>query len=219
MDIDKIIKRRRSIRFFQNKKVAKKLITKIINSANYAPSACNKQAWRFIIITNKDKLKKITSEGGAYFIKNAPLAILVIYENLTDNIEYADHIQSAAAAVENMQLKISSLNLGSCWVANLPKKATLRKIFKIPAYYDPIALLVVGYPKSQHLPIIKRKHSVNEIISFNKYQFENKLDKNLTYKYKIKMKRIIRISFFSLPFIMRKFFLPVARRFEKKFFL
>ncbi len=216
MNLNEAIKSRRSIRFFQKKKVVRKVILKIIEAANYAPSACNRQDWHFIVIDNQKKLKRITEEGGAYFIKDAPLAILVLYKNITDNVEYQDYVQSAAAAIQNMHLKITSLGLGSCWVANLPHKNTLRKIFKIPFHYDPIALIVVGYPRFK-AKTIPRLYALKEMISFNDFT-ESKEIGNKRFFYKIQLRKFLRQIFFSLPLKFKKIFLPLARKFEKREF-
>lgn len=215
MQLDQAIKNRRSVRVFFEKKVSQKLINEIIESANFAPSACNRQAWKFIIIDDNQKLKLLSDLGGAHFIKNAPQAILIVYSNLTDNAEYLDYIQSASAAIQNMQLKIFSLGLGSCWVDNLPNKKTVRKIFSIPRTYDPIALVVFGYPKIQPRPI-RRKFPVQEIMSSNSFDFETiQTKKN---KYNVYIKKYLRKIYTNLPNSFKKLLLPIVRKFEKRDF-
>lgn len=203
------------MRFFTKRKVSRDIIKQIIEAANYAPSASNKQAWRFIVIDDQAKLKRLSDEGGAYFIKDAPLAVLVLYENIIDNVEYRDHLQSASAAIQNMHLKITSLGLGSCWVANLPSKRTVRNIFNIPNNYDPIALIVIGYPKGKQ-GIVPRKHKSEEIISFNNFQFKEELEPYFLYKTRVR--KILRKIYFFLPFSIKKILLPIIRKFEKRKF-
>ena len=52
--IIKAIRERRSVRNFEEKDVDKELLEKIIQAGKYAPSAQNKQPWKFIVITNKE---------------------------------------------------------------------------------------------------------------------------------------------------------------------
>ena len=89
---------------------------KVIEAGMWAPSACNLQNWKFIVIDNQNLKEKLVDWGAAIFIKHAPMAILVLYDNRTANIEYQDHIQSAAAAIQNMLLAAISLELGTCWI-------------------------------------------------------------------------------------------------------
>jgi len=132
MDFISLIKTRRSIRLFQDKKIDRKTAKKIIEIATYAPSACNIQGWRFIVVDDQTKKQEIVDHGGSINIKNAPLGILVLYDNRTKNTEYADDVQSAAAAIQNMLLKIHDLGLSACWTCHLPSRKQLRKIFNIP---------------------------------------------------------------------------------------
>lgn len=216
MKLDKIIKGRRSVRLFDDKIVSDDSIENIIKSATWAPSACNKQAWRFIVIRDKRKLKLLSDFGGAYFIKNSSQAILVIYKNTTDNIEYMDYIQSASAAIQNMQLKIFSMGLGSCWVNNLPKKSVIRKMFRIPNTYDPIALVIFGYSKIKQKEI-KRSNPVKELISYDNFTFKTDSLNLKSYNYLIR--RCFRFIYINLPAFLRKLLQPIVRKFEKKFFV
>jgi nitroreductase len=50
MDLDEVIRKRRTIRRFSSKVVEKEIIIKIIDNARWAPSACNEQLWHFIIV-------------------------------------------------------------------------------------------------------------------------------------------------------------------------
>lgn len=56
------IKTRRSIRSYSEKKLAREVIEEIINAGKYAPSAEDRQPWRFIVITNRDFIKKLSEE-------------------------------------------------------------------------------------------------------------------------------------------------------------
>ena len=60
--IIKAIRERRSVRNFEKKTVDKKLLEKIIQAGKYAPSAKNKQPWRFIVITNKEFIRELSRE-------------------------------------------------------------------------------------------------------------------------------------------------------------
>lgn len=220
MKIIDAIKERRSVRYFEDKPVSKELLYKIIDAGRWAPSACNRQAWRFIVISDPTLRKKLTQEVSAYYIDKVPLLILICYSNRADNREYQDWIQSASGCIQNMQLACMEYGLASVWADNLPTKRTLRKIFKIPWYYDPIASLSIGYPKVKVKPMA-RKGEINDLIAYNKFNF--KVNEYDTWNHfskaniKLRIKIILRYIFFRLPRWLKVLLNPIARRFEKRF--
>lgn len=213
MDLLEAIKNRRSVRTFEDRPVPEELINKIVEAGQWAPSACNRQAWKFIVVDSNDIKKKLLRETTAYFVGKAPLLIFTVYSNRTDNLEYKDHLLSGAMAVQNMQLAAYSLGLGTCCVNNLPVKSKLRKILNIPRSYDPVALLCLGYPKAVPKPL-KRKAEIDGLIGRNTFGFE---DEYPAFDVKLNIKRVFRFIYYRLPASVKKMLDPVARKFEKRF--
>lgn len=199
MELWEAIKKRRSVRQFQNRPVDQGLIIKVIEAGMWAPSACNLQNWKFIVIDNQNLKEKLVDWGAAIFIKHAPMAILVLYDNRTANIEYQDHIQSAAAAIQNMLLAAISLELGTCWICQLPTKGRLRKLLKIPSTYDPIACIVIGYP-AKEAKAVNRKGDMEAMVSWNEFSGKS-AEVNLL---KVFIKRILLGIYYFLPVRVKK---------------
>lgn len=203
MKVEDAIFNRRSVRKFKNTPVEQDKISQIIEAAIYAPSASNKQAWKFIVVDDlslKEEICKMNGsvvKVGSDIIRNAPSGILVLYRNdVSKNYKmYKDTIQSAAAAIENMLLMAYNLGLGACWVCKLPLQKKMRELFQIPKRYDIIAYIILGYPeegvdthtlrhfKGQEDLAKKRprKYSVEDVMSFNVYKSGNEC--NETYKF------------------------------------
>lgn len=213
MELEQAILTRRSIRTYTDKPVDKEIIEKIINAGIWAPSACNVQGWRFIVIDNKDVLNQIIQNGAAAFLKNVHQAIIVVYDNRTDNNEYSDYIQSAAACIQNMLLMAHSLNVGTCWVNFLPTKKKLRKILGIPACFDPIGLISLGY-YDQEINQRPRKYENRDLISWNKFESKENFQGGMT---KLRIKRAMRRLYMSLPPGLKKMAAPILDKKEKKF--
>lgn len=211
MDIFDAIYRRRSIRKFISKEIEEKKLRKIIEAAIQAPSACDIQGWRFIIIRNKKTKEKIINAGATSLIKNSPVGILVLYNNMTDNKEYLDHIQSAAAAIQNMLLAAYSLNIGSCWICNLPDKKRLRMVLNIPKHYDPIAYILLGYYKNK---VKKKERKVEGIVFSEKFTKREKV--GVLKNTKVITKRMCRKIYHKIPF-KKPIKKMVDSVFEKKF--
>ncbi|MBD3189774.1 MAG: hypothetical protein GF308_03980 [Candidatus Heimdallarchaeota archaeon] len=212
LEVTDAIKNRRTVRRFSDEPISEEVLHQLIEVAIHAPSACDIQGWKFIILDDDELLQKIIQKDAAVFIKRAPLRILVLYDNLTDNIEYQDHIQSAAAAIQNMLLQATALGLGSCWVCHLPRKKEIRKILHIPGYFDPIAIVLFGYPKKDPKPR-PRKGGIDDFLTYNTFDFEMKTRKERARK---RWKRFLRKVYYRLPFrnLFRK---KVNKRFEKRF--
>lgn len=212
MELKEAIYKRRSVRKFRDEHISRELIEEIIRSASWAPSACNNQLWRFVVVDDSKLKQEIVEEGGAAFIKDSPVGIIILYDSYTDNSEYSDNIQSAAAAVQNMLLTATSLGIGSCWVCQLPGKATLRRLLKIPKYFEPIAYVALGY-SALDVKSHPRKNQLSEIASWNKFDFKIAKPKRA----RLKLRSIIRKAYFSLPLALKKALRPIAEKFVKKF--
>lgn len=213
MDIFEVIKKRRSLRKFTEEPVAKELLERIIEAATYAPSACNNQAWKFIVITEQKIKEKIVEQGGSILIKNAPTGILILYDNRTKNFEYHDDIQSAAAAIENLLLTATALQLGACWICHLPPKNKLKKILNIPNCYSPIAYVLIGYPLTATKEM-RRKYNLDEIMAYNKFPASWPVAKRNPLIFFLK-KAMLKM-YFLLPGWLKKGFI---NRFLDKYFV
>ena len=216
MDFLDVINARRSVRNYTHEPASRDLITKIIEVAIKAPSACNVQGWHFIVVDDVERKQKLVDYGGAIVINNAPNGILVLYDNRTKDTEYSDFIQSAAAGIENLLLAATYYGLGSSWICHLPTKRQLRKIFSIPTYYDPIAYVLLGYKQREPIAM-PRKYETANLIGYNEFHL-NPLSKDPPESNTIIKKILVKI-YYRMPLVIKKRFLNkyLDRHFVKKF--
>ena len=214
MELKEAIEKRRSTRAFASRAIDPRQIEEMIAAAICAPSACNRRAWKFIVIDRHELQQRIVDAGGAQFIKNARAGILVLYDNRTDNLEYRDHIQSAAAAVQNMLLTATSMGIGSCWVCQLPYKAALRALLTIPPHYDPIAYVALGYPAAPVASGRPRTQTPREVIAWNAFDFEEAAPPPAL---RLKLRIAAKGIYFRLPVALKRMLRPLAERFVRKF--
>jgi nitroreductase len=167
MELDKAIRERRSVRVFSDRHVEQEKIEKMIDSARWAPSACNQQLWNFIVIRN-DRIKRSLAEDAACntLVVSAPVVIAVTYakENLKDY--YVS--QSASAAVQNMLLCGHELGIGTCWLCGIGSEKEIKRILNIPKDQFVVCLVLAGYQKHESVFVPKRK-PVSEIMHINRY--------------------------------------------------
>ncbi len=149
MDITKCINNRRSIRKFQDKQIETETITEILKAAMAAPSACNKQPWEFIVVTDSEIKADIQSvlPYGRY---DAPVAIVICgnMERTLPNIEQNFWIQDCSAAIQNILLTATALNLGSCWIGVYPlekRTKNLSELFELPNNLIPLGVVYIGH--------------------------------------------------------------------------
>lgn len=148
-----IINIRRSIRTYKEIKVENEKINKLLRAAMQAPSAFNQQAWEFIVVENKETLKKL-SEMSQYSkpIEKSPVTIIVLANK--DNMTVPEcWQQDLGAATENLLLEAVELDLGGVWMAVAPFEDRMNyvtEIFDLPENILPYSVIPVGYPEEEN---------------------------------------------------------------------
>ncbi|MEW5925229.1 MAG: nitroreductase family protein [Candidatus Zixiibacteriota bacterium] len=155
MNTIEAIRTRRSIRKYTSQPVGKEAITKILRAAMSAPSACNQQPWRFIIIDKRELLDKIPDiHKDAPMCQEANVAILICADPSLETCP-GYWVQDCAAATMNLLLAAHDLGLGAVWTGVYPrdqKVSDIRKMFGLPAHIIPFALVPIGYPNEKIAP-------------------------------------------------------------------
>jgi nitroreductase len=165
MQLLEVIKNRYSCRKFLDRSIPKELIEKLIDAGRFAPTARNIQPWEFIVITDKENLKKIgaiTSPNGS-FIKDCACCIAVFCQDT----KY--YLEDGCAATENILLTAYDLGLGSCWVAGdkKPYVEEIRKLLSVPDNFRLVSLIALGYPAEDKPKRAKRE--LKELIHWEKF--------------------------------------------------
>ena len=150
MELKEAMFKRRSIRKFDSKKVKEEDIDLLLHYAMAGPSACNRRPWEFFVVTNQEVLEKLRRSARFSNII-APLAI-VVCGNMKKALplHLQDYwIQDCSAAMENILLGATSLNLGACWVGVLPQKRPVERvktILSMENHIVPLGIAFIGYP-------------------------------------------------------------------------
>lgn len=157
MRIDNAIKKRRSIRKFQQKKVTLKLIKELLEAARLAPSAANLQPLKYIIVTSQSWLDKvfnalrwaayIAPEGNPKKTERPKAYVLVLVDKAKEKFPAE---RDVGAAVENILLSAVSKGLASCWIGSLDKERLI-KVLNLPQNYRIDSVIALGYPKEESL--------------------------------------------------------------------
>jgi len=152
-----LVKKRRSCRDYSDAPVPDELLQNCIEAARLAPSACNKQPWRFMIVKDCELRRRICSEGllpglPMPWIKNAPVIVVLCSETsvfthviapLISKVQY--HLIDIGIAGEHFVLAAEAQGLSTCWIGWFNEKK-VRKSLNLPRSLKVLSLISLGYP-------------------------------------------------------------------------
>jgi nitroreductase len=154
---------RTSIRAYKNRPIEDEKVDKLLRAAMAAPTAGNKQPWKFVIIKDKNTLEAISEHFHTMTtVKYAPMAIVVCGDmNLTFPEDGCDYwVEDASAATENMLLAAHGMGLGAVWCGIYPMQKRvkwLKELLKMPENIVPLNVVPIGYPAEDPAPKDKWK--------------------------------------------------------------
>lgn len=121
-----LIKNRRTIRCFKAEMIPEEEIKMILKAGQWAPSASNRQPWKFIVIKKKELIDKL-AETAIYgkFLREAPVLIAIVGQ-VHENPNW--YIQDTTLASMNMMLMAWSLDIGTCWLGSIDRERAKEKI-------------------------------------------------------------------------------------------
>jgi len=152
MEYTELIKLRHSCRSYTNEPISKEILDDILEAGRIAPSAQNKQPWRYIVVDDKETIRKIAFHSMVgmtnFFIKDAPILIIACADADTSLRFNAQEYYLVDVAISFHQMMLAAWNhgIGSCWLAAF-SEGELKKIFSLPANIRIVGFSPFGYPK------------------------------------------------------------------------
>ncbi|MBE7037721.1 MAG: nitroreductase [Ruminococcaceae bacterium] len=172
MEFEKLITERYSVRKFKNEHLEKDCIDKILNAAHKAPTGCNYQPQRILVINTDEAIEKLKKCTKCHF--DAPCAMLICYnQDETWKRPYDGALSApvdAAIVATHMMLEAHNIGVGCCWVMHF-NPFSLKEAFNIPDNIKPLALLVMGYPASDAKPLDMhfKYRDMNEVVFYENF--------------------------------------------------
>jgi len=174
-----LINSRQSDRKYSDKPIEKDKLERIIEAGRMAPSACNAQPWKLIIVTEPDLLHKVSVAASAKllgmnsFVGQAPLIIVIVREKpnfsskIGGTIKNKDYsLMDIGITSENICLQAEAEGLGSCMIGWFDEPE-IRKVLSIPRTKRVELIITIGYSLSEKRE--KRRKKKEEIVTYNKY--------------------------------------------------
>lgn len=164
MEFFDLAKKRYSMLHYDTRRIEAAVLDKILEAGMLAPTACNNQPQRILIIRTperKEKLEKICKSGLYY-----DTALLVCYDKTACWTRSFDQKSSgeidASIVTTHMMLQATDLGVGSIWVMNWDP-ARMRAAFDLADELEPVALLILGYPGKDAAP--RPGHAKSKILT------------------------------------------------------
>lgn len=168
MDVCDAIATRKSVRAYLDKPIEEEKLNAVLEAARLAPSASNRQEWRFVIVREKEARSQIAMAAGQQmFIAQAPVIIVACAE--TDG-----HLMTCgepcypidvAIALDHLTLRAVELGLGTCWIGKF-NADEVKKILGIPDEIKVVQLMPLGYPVEPDA-IQKKRRAFAEIVKLD----------------------------------------------------
>jgi nitroreductase len=171
-----LVNARFSCRSFLETPVEREKIERCLEAARLAPSACNSQPWKFLVVDDPEKKNELCDHifTGVYktnlFARKAPAIVVVISEKgtflsrvggLVRDTRY--YLIDIGIAVEHFVLQAAELGLGTCWMGWFNEKAA-KRVLNLPRSTKIDIVLPLGYPAKE--PHETKRKPLNEMSSF-----------------------------------------------------
>lgn len=169
MELQDIIRERRSVRVFTDQPVSDEKLSRVLEAARLAPSASNRQAWKFVVVKNADKRKELAiAANNQTFVGQAPIiiaAVALMPERIM-TCGVPSYAVDLAIAMEHMVLAAVDEGLGTCWIGAFSQEK-VRGILGIPDKYRVVTVLPVGYP-AREMAAVSRK-PIGQVVCYEKF--------------------------------------------------
>jgi nitroreductase len=172
MNVFEAIQARYSVRAYQDRPVEQEKLDRILEAARLAPSAGNRQEWRFVIVRDPAKRARLTeAAGGQAFVGQAPVVIVACaqHDGRIMRCGQACYPIDVAIALEHIALQAVEEGLGTCWIGAFDEAAA-KQVCGLPETDDVrvIELMPLGYPADQ--PREKSRLARDEIVMLEEWR-------------------------------------------------
>jgi len=181
MSFHKLISERQSVRRYSSNPVEEEKLKTLIEAVHLAPSACNSQPWKLIIVNDKELKNKVaqatfdTIVSFNKFALEAPvIAVLVIEKakliaQLGGNIKNQEYpYYDIGIAAAHFCLQATELGLGTCMIGWFNEKR-IQELLNIPQKRKIGMVITLGYPPEDYKMRKKIRKTTNKIVAYNSY--------------------------------------------------
>jgi len=170
MNVVDAIATRKSVRAYSARPIEDEKLTAVLDAARLAPSASNRQEWRFVIVRDSQTRKKIAEAAdGQTFVGEAP-AIIVTCADTDGHVMMCGQLCypiNLATALAHIMLAAVELELGTCWIGRFNEKR-VKEILGIPEKIRVVCVMPIGYPVDPS-PVGKKRLTLGAIVKHERW--------------------------------------------------
>lgn len=149
---------RTSVRSYSGRQVDSLAVDSLLRAAMAAPTAGNKQPWRFVVVTDTASLNYIAAHFRSMKMAADASVAVVMCGDVTATFDGEGQeywVQDVSAATENLLLAAHSMGLGAVWCGVYPiseRISEFSSLLCLPENIIPMACVCIGYPEAETTP-------------------------------------------------------------------
>ena len=169
VDVMQAIEERFSVRAFAEREIEPDKLERVMEAARLAPSASNRQEWRFVMVRDEQmRAKLVDAARGQEFVGQAPAVIVACAEGVEHVMSCGLHcfVIDVSIAMSYITLAATAEGLGTCWLGAFDADKT-RELLGIPGDVVVVGMLPIGYPETSAPD--KKRLAMSEILFEEKW--------------------------------------------------
>lgn len=162
-----LAEKRRSVRAYRPDEVPEEMLQTVLEAGRLAPSAVNKQPWRFIVVRSETGRRALGAAYAREWFWQAPVILVVCilpeeaWTRSFDGQNYA--MVDGALALDHMTLAAAELGLGTCWIGAFDPAAA-REILGLPDGVEIVGMTPLGFPGVEANPRVRSRRPLGETV-------------------------------------------------------
>ena len=158
MEFYEVLKTRRSIRGYKPDAIPENVLNRIAEAVNLAPTACNKQPFKLLLVRDPEMKKTICANCKFGFLAEAPVIAVMMTNESASWTRYEGNPAAdidASIAMEHFVLAAAAEGLGTCWICAF-SRPQMNDALKISAPWSVFALSPLGYGAAGPRPFARK---------------------------------------------------------------
>ena len=158
MEFYEVLKTRRSIRSYKPDTVPETALKNIAEAVNLAPTACNRQPFKLLLVRDPEMRKTICANTHFEFLKEAPVIAVMMTNESASWTRYEGNPAAdidASIAMEHLVLAAAAEGLGTCWICAF-SRPEMNSALKISAPWSAFALSPIGFAAAGPRPFTRK---------------------------------------------------------------
>ena len=168
MDVYEAIRKRRSIRAYQDQPVPEDVLRRVLEAARLAPSARNRQEWRFVVVRDTERRRALAeAANGQEFVAQAPVCLAFCATKLhVMGCGVDAGIVDTSIPFAYVTLAAAAEGLGTCWLGAFSQEKA-KRVLGVPESALVVGLTPLGYPAEE--PAARARRKFEEVVAFERW--------------------------------------------------